>query len=118
MTANLDQHARFAEDLVAAYNSSEPEAVTRLNKLFHSSLNAEQIRHFVRDRLMFLPAYEQHTFDLLTLADAPQLFAGLYGFNNWNELERSSNEPPRDLHSAPVVMSSAPPFFQIDWTNN
>jgi len=110
--------ANLAADLVAAYNSSDAEAVARLNALFHSSLNAEQIRHFVRDRLMFLPAYEQHTFDLLTLADAQQLFAGLYGFNNWNELERSSNEPLRDLHCAPTVMSSAPPFFQIDWTNN
>jgi len=110
--------ANLAADLVAAYNSADADAVARLNALFHSSLNAEQIRHFVRDRLMFLPEYEQHTFDLLTSADAQQLFAGLYGFNNWNELERSSNEPPRDLHSAPVVMSSRPPFFQIEWTNN
>jgi len=108
----------LAADLVAAYNSADADAVARLNALFHSSLNAEQIRHFVRDKLMFLPGNEQHTFDVLTLADAQQLFAGLFGFNNWNELERSSNEPPRDLHSAPVVRSSTPPFFQIDWRNN
>jgi Leucine Rich Repeat (LRR) protein len=105
-------------DLVAAYNSADADAVAHLNAVFHSSLNAEQIRHFVRDRLMFLPGYEQHTFDALTLADAQQLFAGLYGFKDWDELERTANEPPHDLHSAPVVRSSIPPFFQIDWTNN
>ena len=110
--------ANLPEDLVAAYNSADADAVARLNALFHSSLHAEQIRHFVRDRLMVLPDYEQHTFDVLTLADTQQLFAGLYGFKDWDELERAINEPPHDLHAAPVVMSSTPPFFQIDWTNN
>src|SRR5215510_14464123 len=110
--------ANLPEDLVAAYNSSDVDAVSRLNALFHSTLNADRIRHCVRDRLMFLPDYEQHTFDVLTLADAQLLFARLYCFEDWAEFERSSNEPPRDLHSAAVVMSSTPPFFQIDWTNN
>lgn len=113
----MNQHTRLAEDLVAAYNSSDADAVARLNKLFHSSINAEQIRHFVRDRLMFLPGYEQHTFDVLTLADAQQLFASIYGFKNWADFEQSINEPPRDLRSAPIVLSSRPPFFRIDWTS-
>jgi len=113
--ANLDQHTRLAEDLVAAYNASEAEAVARLNKLFHSSISAEQIRHFVRDRLMFLPSYKQHTFDVLTLADAQQLFATLYGFKDWPTFVRSSNEPSRDLRAAPIVLSSTPPFYRIDW---
>jgi len=113
--ANLDQHNRLAEDLVAAYNSADEGAVARLNKLFHSSISAEQIRHFVRDRLMFLPGYEQHPFDVLTLADAQQLFASIYGFKDWPTFVRSSNEPPRDLLSAPIVLSSTPPFYRIDW---
>jgi len=117
MTVNLDQHTRLAEDLVAAYNAGETEAVARLNNLFHSSISAEQIRHFVRDRLMFLPDYEQHPFDVLTLADAQQLFATLYGFRDWSTFIRSSNEPPRDLRSAPIVLSSTPPFYRIDWTH-
>jgi len=81
--SNLDQHNQLAEDLVAAYNSADEGAVARLNALFHSAINADQIRHFVRDRLMFLPQYEQHTFDVLTLADAQQLFASIYGFKDW-----------------------------------
>lgn len=117
MTVNLDQHTRLAEDLVAAYNSADAEAVARLNNLFHSSITAEQIRHFVRDRLMFLPGYKQYTFDELTLADTQLLFARLYGFKDWPAFVRSSNEPPRDLHSTAIALSTVPPFYRIDWTH-
>jgi hypothetical protein len=115
--SSLAQHNQLPVDLVAAYNSADVEAVARLNALFHSSINAEQIRHFVRDRLMFLPGYEQHPFDVLTLADAQQLFASVYGFKDWAAFEHSFNEPSRDLRSAPIVLSSKPPFFRIDWKN-
>ena len=115
MTVNLDQHARLTEDLVAAYNASDAEAVARLNRLFHSSINADQIRHFVRDRLMFLPGYEQHAFDVLTIADAQQLFASLYGFKDWAEFVLSSNQPPCDPRRAPLGLSPTPPFYRIDW---
>src|SRR6266536_3224379 len=55
----LEQHRRIAEDLVAAYNSADPEAATRLNDLFHSALNLEQIRDFIRDKLFNLPDTQQ-----------------------------------------------------------
>ncbi|HSE18272.1 MAG TPA: hypothetical protein VLB46_14540 [Pyrinomonadaceae bacterium] len=115
--SSLDQHNRLSEDLVAAYNTADDDAVARLNALFHSSINADQIRHFVRDRLMFLPGYEQHRFDVLTLADAQQLFASIFGFKDWAAFEHSLSEPPRDLRSASIVLSSTPPFFRIDWKN-
>ena len=37
---------------------------------------------------------------------------------DWNALVQSSNEPASDLHSASVVLSSRPPFYQINWANN
>ena len=40
----LEQHRRIAEDLVAVYNSADGAAATRLNDLFHTTLNIEQIR--------------------------------------------------------------------------
>lgn len=110
---NLEQHNRLAEDLVAAYNTADPAAVERLNNLFHSSLNIEQIRDFVRDKLFGLARIDEQ----LTLANAQLLFSRLYGFKNWEEFVESSNKPPRDLRSAPVVSSSRPPFFRIDWSN-
>jgi hypothetical protein len=39
-----------------------------------------------------------------------------------SELEQhrrqSSSAPASDMHSAPFVLSSEPPFYRIDWTNN
>ena len=46
------------------------------------------------------------------------MVARLYGFNDWSSLVQSSNEPASDLHSAPYVLSSKPPFYRIDWTTN
>ena len=113
MSVQLGEHYKLAEDLVAAYNTADADAVVRLNDLFHSSLNIEQIRQFVRDKLF---GHLEPDTTQLTVGDAQLLFARLYGFKDWAELVESSNEPPRDLRSASVVWSSRPPFFRIDWT--
>jgi hypothetical protein len=114
---DLEQHRRIAEDLVAVYNAADLKAATRLNDLFHSALNVEQIRDFIRDKLFNLPD-TQRRIDNFTLSDAQHVVARLYGFKDWTELVQSSNEPASDLHSAPFVLSSKPPFYRIDWTNN
>ena len=114
---DLQQHQRIAEDLVAVHNSADPEAAKRLNDLFHSSLNSEQIRDFIRDKLFNLPEVAQRT-DNFTLPDALLVVARLYGFQDWNELVESSNTGEQDLHAASVVLSSKPPFYRIDWNNN
>lgn len=116
-TPALEEHRRIAEDLVAVYNSADREAVTRLNNLFHSELNVEQIRDFIRDKLFNLPDAEGRL-NNFTFFDAQLVVARLYGFKDWAELVRSSNEPACDLHAAPFVLSSKPPFYRIDWTNN
>jgi hypothetical protein len=113
-TPNLEQHHQIAEDLVAAYNSADPEAARRLNDLFHSTLNIGQIRDFIRDKLLNL----QRSINEFTIVDAQLVVARLYGFKDWDELVQSSNEPASDLHAAPFVLSSKPPFYRIDWTNN
>ena len=113
----LEQHHRIAADMVAAYNAADPEAATRLNDLFHSAISIEQIRDFIRDKLCYLPD-TQRRMENFTLDDAQLVVARLYGFDDWNELVRSSNEPASDPHSAPFVLSSRPPFYRIDWTNN
>ena len=114
---DLEEHRRIAEDLVAAYNSADPEAATRLNDLFHSTLNIEQIRDFIRDKLFNFPD-TQRRINNFTLSDAQLVVARLYGFKDWTEFVRSSNQPASDLHSAPFVLSSKPPFYRVDWTNN
>ncbi len=114
---DLEYHRHIAEDLLAVYNSGDAEAATRLNDLFHSALNIEQIRDFIRDKLFNLPD-TQKRINNFTLVDAQLVVARLYGFADWTELEQSSNEPTSDLHSAPFVLSAKPPFYRIDWAKN
>lgn len=116
-TPEIEQHQQIAADLVAVYNSAHQEAATRLNDLFHSALDIEQIRDFIRDKLFNLPD-TQRRIDNFTLGDAQLIVARLYGFEDWNALVQSSNEPASDLHSSGVVLSSRPPFYQINWANN
>jgi hypothetical protein len=115
--SDLEQQRRIAEDLLAVYNSADAQAATRLNDLFYSALNIEQIRDFIRDKLFNLPDTQQRL-NNFTLFDAQHVVAQLYGFKDWTELAQSSNEPASDPHSAPFVLSSKPPFYRIDWTNN
>ena len=89
----------------------------RLNDLFHSEINIEQIRDFIRDKLFYLPD-TQRRISNFTLVDAQLVVARLYGFKDWDELVQSSNEPASDLHSAPFILGSKPPFYRIDWLNN
>src|SRR5687768_6620346 len=114
---DLEQQRRIAEDLLAVYNSAHVDAAARLNDLFHSTLNIQQIRDFIRDKLFNLPDTQQRI-DNFTLSDAQHVLARLYGFDDWAELLQSSNEPASDPRSAPFVLSSKPPFYRIDWTNN
>ncbi len=113
----LEQHRLIAKDLVAVYNSGDPEAATRLNDLFHSEINIDQIRDFIRDKL-FNVTDTQRRIDNFALDDAQLVVAQLYGFKDWDTLVQSSDEAGGDLHSAPFVLSSKPPFYRIDWTNN
>ena len=113
----IEQHVRIARDLVTVYNSGNAEAAARLNDLFHSALDVEQIRHFIRDKLFSFPDAEQRL-NNLTLIDAQLIVARLYGFEDWDDLVRSSSEPAGDPHAAPFVLSSKPPFYRIDWTSN
>src|SRR5262249_38308574 len=92
-------------------------AVDYLNDLFHSSLNIEQIRDFIGNRLSNVPDTPRSGANF-NLADAQLLIAQLYGFKDWDDLVKSSNKPSSDLRRAPIVFSSKPPFYRIDWTNN
>jgi len=113
----LEQHLVIAQDLVAAYNSADAKAVARLNELFHSTLNLEQIRDFIRDKLFNISDTERRL-NNFRLPDAQLVVAQLYGFKDWDELVQSGNESASDPRSAPFVLSSKPPFYRIDWTNN
>jgi hypothetical protein len=114
---DLKEHLRIAENFVSAYSSADPQAVNYLNELFHSSLTIEQIRDFIRDKLFNVPDTQRRIADF-SLADAQLVVAQLYGFKDWDQLVKSSNNPSNDLRTAPVVFSSKPPFYRVDWSKN
>jgi len=114
---DLQQHHQIAEDLVAVYNSADIDAAARLNDLFHSSLDIQQIRDFIRDKLFNLSDTAERI-NNFTVPDAQLVLARLYGFRTWQEFVQSSNAPPSDARSGPVVLSSRPPLFRIEWANN
>jgi hypothetical protein len=114
---SLEQHRRIAEDLVAVYNSGDEDAATRLNDLFHSAIDIQEIRDFIRNQLYNLSDTQQRI-NNFTFVDAQHVVARLYGFDDWSSLVQSINEPANDPHSAPFVLSSKPPFYRIDWTTN
>jgi hypothetical protein len=46
------------------------------------------------------------------------MVAHSYGFESWKKFVESVTQPPRDPRSAPLFMSSTPPFYKIDWKDN
>lgn len=113
----IEHHRRIAEDMLAVYNSGDTAAAARLNDVFHSTLDIQQIRDFIRDKLFNFPD-TQRLLNNFTLVEAQHVVARLYGFRDWDELAQSNSQPENDPHAAPYVLSSKPPFYRIDWTNN
>ncbi len=103
--------------MFAVYNSADTGAAKRLNDLFHSSLDIEQIRDFIRDKLFNLPDREE-LIKNFTLPAAQDVVARLYGFYDWEELVQLSNEPADEVQAGPFALSSKPPFYRIDRTKN
>jgi hypothetical protein len=105
------QQEQIARDMVTAYRDRDEAAATRLNDLFHSSLNVEQIRDFIRQRLFPLPGGAERLANF-GLPDARLLVAGLFGFESWDALLASTSK-----HAgidALTGVSSRPPFYRID----
>ena len=105
----IAQQDQIARDMVAAYQRRDEAAAARLNDLFHSALDTDQIHDFLRNRLFHLPdgAERIARFDA---RDARLLVARLYGFEDWDAFLASS---AGGAAVAPGI-SSVPPFYRID----
>lgn len=110
------QFERLAKDFVTAYQG-DVDALQRWNDLYGRSLTCEELRRHVRRRLSTLRGAASHAVDF-TLADAQFLIARECGFENWARLVERAARPPGDPRSAPLGLSSTPPFYRIDWTGN
>ncbi|MGQ0642829.1 MAG: hypothetical protein ACT4P6_18955 [Gemmatimonadaceae bacterium] len=99
---HFDQRAR---DYVDAWRGGE-EGLKRLSDLHGRPLSPDEVRERVK---------RGFGGGDLTIDEARQHVARLYGFDNWQKLVESLAQPPSDPRTAPAGISSTPPFYRIDW---
>jgi hypothetical protein len=86
---SLVQLRKQAKELLQQSRNGDPSAIDRLRK------------------------YKPNVSDPI-LADAQFVLAREHGFESWPKLVQHIHA----VHSAPFILSSKPPFYRIDWTNN
>jgi hypothetical protein len=111
-----EQFERLAKDFVAAYQGNA-DSLLRLNDLYGHTLTSDELRSLVHKRLSMLPSPANRTADF-ALADAQLLIARERGFESWSQLVQNAAQPQTDLRSAPLGLSSRPPYYRIDWKEN
>jgi hypothetical protein len=115
---DMDQYDRLAADLAAAYTSGDSMAIRQVNWSYGTSFACDfHSGDIPQQRLKTWFVAESKTADL-ALADARQMVAHYFGFRSWAALSDSVRQPPGDPRSAPLFLSSAPPFYMIDWKEN
>jgi hypothetical protein len=103
----IEPFERLANDLAAAYTSGDEQFVRAINANFGTTFptdfhGPEKVRQLMRE----------------PMADARQMVAHAYGFETWAKFAASITQPTADPRSAPVFLSSRPPFYSIDWKQN
>ena len=115
---SMEEFDKLATDLAMAHMSGEIGAVREVNRTygtafvedFHDPLT-------MQERLARWFASRSRTMDL-AVADARQMIAHAYGFQNWEGLAEGFGQPSIDPRSGPFFISSRPPFYQVDWQDN
>lgn len=110
----LEQHEGLARDLVAVYRHDDAVAAQRLNDLFHSALDPEQIRQFIEDRLITAFADGEARIANFGPDDARLVVARLYGFDDWDGFVASSGRAEPEASGDGVPLSATPPFYSLD----
>ncbi|HKQ74098.1 MAG TPA: hypothetical protein VJ810_10395 [Blastocatellia bacterium] len=111
-----EEFQQIASDLFAAYHGA-PDALQRLGEYFGRNVSLEELRERMQKRLSALPDAESRIANF-SIADAQGAVARIYGFESWAKLAESISQPQNDTRSATLGLSSAPPFYKIDWREN
>jgi hypothetical protein len=113
----LRQYERLAKDIVLVCQSDDAEALQRIADLLGRTYPYPDRRAQLQQQLISLrgPA---SSIDDITQADAQLIVARAFGFESWADLAGGVTRPPGDPRSAPLGMSSTPPFYKIDWKEN
>jgi hypothetical protein len=117
--SGLEQFEKLAKDIAAAYCAGNATAIREINWNLGTSFTWDHEPVKMQQRLPnWFAASEGGRTKELALGDGRTVVAQFYGFENWVKFAESVAQPPRDPKSAPVFLSSRPPFFRIDWKDN
>jgi hypothetical protein len=106
---------QLANDLAAAYTSGDETQVRAINANYGTAFSTDF--HDPEKVRQCMPTWyaSQSRSAELAIADARQMVAHTYGFENWARFAASLTQPTGDPRSAPVFVSTRPPFYTIDW---
>lgn len=114
----MEHFQQLAADLAAGYSTGDSPAIRQINWSYGTSFAWDRDPVDMQRHLTDWFASETRTADL-ALADAQQIVAHSYGFENWAAFVQSVTQQPDNPvsteHSAPVFISATAPFYTIDW---
>jgi hypothetical protein len=114
----IEPFERLANDLAVAYTSGDEQIVRAINANFGTAFPTDfHDPDKVRQRMPSWYSSESRSPEL-AIIDAQQMVAHAYGFENWAKFAASITEATADPKSAPVYLSTRPPFYSIDWKEN
>jgi hypothetical protein len=112
--SELEHFAALAESLAAAYSTGNANAIRELNWRNGSSFVWHHEPEKMQQRLSTWFASENRSNEL-ALADARDLVARAFAFENWTAFAASFMTPAKDVRIDSLGMSLTPPFFKINW---
>jgi len=112
--ADFSPYEELAEAIAKAFSTGDKGAIRELNSLTGTSFAWDHDPAKMQQRLptWFASTSRDHA---LAVSDARRLVAHARGFDSWAAFLASASAKPADPRSAPVFLSSAPPFYKIDW---
>lgn len=114
---SFEPYEALADSLARAYTAGDKDAIRECNATSGTSFVWDHEPEKMQRLLPTWFASETRAF-ALALADARKIVAHARGFDSWEQFLASANTPPSDPRSAPVYLSTAPPFYKVDWEEN
>src|SRR5262245_35936725 len=112
-SSRLEEFEQIASALLAAYHG-DLDALQRMGEYFVRHISLEELGKRPQGRRSARPEAESRIANFGRPA-AQGVIARIYGYESWEKLAESITQPPGDPRSAPLGLSSAPPFYKIDW---
>jgi hypothetical protein len=113
----LARFEQLAQRLADAYSRADKPAIRQINWDLGTSFVWYDEPGKMHERLKAWDASSGRTPEL-ALAGGREIVAHSYGFESWEKFVGNMSQPEQDPKSAPVFLSSRPPFYRIDWKEN